>query len=211
MLLQAIVASLLMTHLRVFPWVAVTFIVLVAFGITCLPAGMGFCSGDDSKESIVREIVTVLKDQKIPLTESKLKAMAHTIYRESMSHDVDYRLILAIIKVESNFKANATAKDGSRGLMQLQPSLARGIAKKKGEVFKGPKELHDPESNVKYGTYHVAKLMEEHENVNAALHVYNAGIKKAQKRLSKEEEPDTPFIRRVLSEYHKYTAILPEL
>jgi soluble lytic murein transglycosylase len=147
----------------------------------------------------------------VTLTESKLKAMAHTIYDESKSHDIDYRLILAIIKVESNFKANITARDGSRGLMQIQPSLAKGIARKKGETFKGAKDLHNPESNVRYGAYHVAKLMEEHENVSAALHVYNAGIKKAQKRLAVEEEPDTPFVRRVLSEYHKYKTILPEL
>ena len=189
----------------------VRLLVVAAFGMTCFPVGTGFCSGEETKDTIVREIVTVLKDQRVSLAVSKLKAMAVTIYNESASHGIDYRLILAIIKVESNFKPDVTARDGSRGLMQLQPSLARGIAKKKGEVFKGPKELHDPESNVKYGTYHVAKLMEEHENVNAALHVYNAGIKKAQKRLSKEEEPDTPFVRRVLSEYHKYIAVLPEL
>ncbi len=183
----------------------------VALASTALFVGPAFCNGAGQHGTIVHEIVSVLKDQRVALSETRLRGMANTIYNESQAHDIDYRLILAIIKVESNFRPEVTSRDGARGLMQIQPSLAKGIAKKKGEPFKGPEELHNPERNVRFGTYHVARLMEEHENVSAALHVYNSGIKKAQKRLAAETEPNTPFIRRVLSEYHKYKTILPEL
>jgi soluble lytic murein transglycosylase len=183
---------------------------VITLTVAWLPYSRALESTDPAREIIVSSISMVLKEQRVALTEGKLRSTAVTIYEEARSNDVDYRLILAIIKVESNFKPNALAKDGSRGLMQLQPSLARGIARRQGEPFKDAKELHDPDTNIRYGTYHVAKLMEEHDNIQRALHVYNAGIGKARKRLAREEEPDTPFIRRVLREYHNYMAVLPD-
>jgi soluble lytic murein transglycosylase len=170
----------------------------------------GRCNGGERRDTALKGIAKVIVERRAALTESRAQALARSIYDESAKHGVDYRLILAIVKVESNFKPDATSKDGARGLMQIKPSLAKGIAKKTGGSFKGPKDLHEPDRNVKYGTYHVAKLMEDYENVNAALHVYNVGIKGAEKRLSREDEPDTPFINRVLKEYYKYSAILPE-
>jgi soluble lytic murein transglycosylase len=183
---------------------------VITLTVAYVPCSRALDSADPAREAIVSGISGVLKEQRVALTEGKLRNMANTIYEEATANDVDYRLILAIIKVESNFKPNALAKDGSRGLMQLQPSLARGIARKQGEPFKDAKELHDPGTNIRYGTYHVAKLMEEHDNIQRALHVYNAGVGKSKKRLAREEEPDTPFIRRVLKEYYNYTAVLPE-
>lgn len=169
-----------------------------------------FCAGESKRDRIVKEIYDLLKQKRMALTDTRLKSMANTLFDEAARHDVDYRLVLAIIKVESNFRHNVTARDGSLGLMQLQPSLARGIARKKGEVLKGPRDLHEPEKNVRLGTYHVAKLMEDHESINAALLVYNAGIGKARKSLAKGIEPDTPFINKVLREYHRYMKTLPD-
>jgi soluble lytic murein transglycosylase len=184
--------------------------IVAALSATYLPYSSALDNAEGAKEAIVKAIAGVLKEQRVALTEGKLRTMAVTIYEEAVSNDVDYRLILAIIKVESNFKPSAVARDGSRGLMQLQPSLAKGIARKQGEAFKDAKELHNPNTNIRYGTYHVAKLIEEHESVQRALHVYNAGVKKARKKLDLDEEPDSPFIRRVLKEYHNYTGLLPE-
>ena len=169
-----------------------------------------FCKEESKGQTITGEIFKFLKEQKVSLNESKIMTMAKTIYQESHEQGVDYRLVLAIIRVESNFKPHITARDGSTGLMQLQPSLAKGIARKKGETFTGSKDLKEPEKNIKFGTYHVAKLMEDYDNVAAALHVYNAGAQRAKLRLAREEEPDTPFVKKVLHEYYKYTAILPE-
>jgi soluble lytic murein transglycosylase len=144
------------------------------------------------------------------LSDSKLESMAGTVYEESRLYDLDYRLVLAIIKVESNFRFNATSRDGAKGLMQIKPSLAKFISKSTGVEYRTAKDLHEPDSNIKLGTYHISKLMEDFENVHAALHAYNVGANRAQKRLIKESAPNTPFTKRVLKEYQKNTSLLPE-
>jgi soluble lytic murein transglycosylase len=169
-----------------------------------------FCGDENKKEMIVNEIVQFLKDKNVKLSDSKLERMAGTVYEESGLYDLDYRLVLAIIKVESNFRFNVTSRSGATGLMQIKPSLAKFISKSTGIEFKSAKDLHEPDNNIKLGTYHISKLMEDFENVHAALHAYNVGAKKAQKRLNKENEPNTPFTKRVLKEYQKNTSLLPE-
>jgi soluble lytic murein transglycosylase len=169
-----------------------------------------FCGEENKKEMIVSEIVHFLKDKNVKLSDSKLESMAGTVYQESRLYDLDYRLVLAIIKVESNFRFNATSRDGATGLMQIKPSLAKFISKSTGVEYRTAKDLHEPDSNIKLGTYHISKLMEDFENVHAALHAYNVGANRAQKRLIKESAPNTPFTKRVLKEYQKNTSLLPE-
>jgi soluble lytic murein transglycosylase len=169
-----------------------------------------FCGDDGKKEMVVKEIVQFVKDKNVKLSEKKLESMANTLYEESRLYDLDYRLVLAIIKVESNFRFGVTSRDGSKGLMQIKPSLAKFISGSVGVDYKNSKDLHEPDNNIKLGTYHISKLMEDFENVHAALHAYNVGARKAQKRVTKESEPNTPFTRRVMTEYRKNTSILPE-
>jgi soluble lytic murein transglycosylase len=169
-----------------------------------------FCSSDDKKEMIINEIVQFLKDKKVKLSDSRLESMATTVYEESRLYDLDYRLVLAIIKVESNFRHNVTSRDGSWGLMQIKPSLAKFISKSTGLVFKNKKDLHEPDNNIKLGTYHISKLMEDFENIHDMLYAYNVGQNKARMRINKEGKPNTPFTRRVLREYQKNTDALPE-
>jgi soluble lytic murein transglycosylase len=169
-----------------------------------------FCGDESKKEMIVSEIVQFLKDKNVKLSENKLESMANTLYEESRLYDLDYRLVLAIIKVESNFRFGATSRAGAKGLMQIKPSLAKFISGSVGIEYKNSKDLHEPDNNIKLGTYHISKLMEDFKNVHAALHAYNVGARKAQKRLTKEDEPSTPFTRSVLKEYHKNTSLLPE-
>jgi soluble lytic murein transglycosylase len=169
-----------------------------------------FCGDESKKEMIVSEIVQFLKDKNVKLSDSKLENMAGTVYEESRLYDLDYRLVLAIIKVESNFRFGVTSRDGSKGLMQIKPSLAKFISGSVGIEYKNSRDLHQPDNNIKLGTYHISKLMEDFKNVHAALHAYNVGARKAQKRLAKEDKPNTPFTRRVLKEYQKNTSLLPE-
>ncbi len=174
-------------------------------------AASGFCSNNnDKRETVINEIVQFLKSKKVKLSQNKMESMATTLYEESRLYDLDYRLVLAIIKVESNFRHNVTSRDGSWGLMQIKPSLAKFISKGTGLDFRNNKDLHEPEKNIKMGTYHVSKLMEDFENIHAALYAYNAGKGKARARITREKKPDTPFTRRVLKEYQKNIVILPD-
>jgi soluble lytic murein transglycosylase len=199
-----------MKNSKCFILILTSICIIISISYSNLFVTKAFCNSDDKKEMIIIEIVQFLKDKKVKLSDSKLESMATTVYEESRLYDLDYRLVLALIKVESNFRHNATSRDGSWGLMQIKPSLAKFISKNTGLEFKSKKDLHQPDNNIRLGTYHISKLMEDFENIHAVLHAYNVGQKKARVRLNKENEPDTPFTRRVLKEYQKNTAVLPE-
>jgi soluble lytic murein transglycosylase len=163
-----------------------------------------------AKETIVDKIVQFLQDKKVKGSEEKLKVIANSVYAESQQYDLDYRLVLAIMKVESNFKHDAISKDGARGLLQIRPILARHVSKNAGIPVKNVKSLHEPEKNIKIGVNHLSWLMEKFEDVDTALHAYNAGHKKAEARVAANKVQSTRFARQVLREYEQIVAVLPE-
>ncbi|OQC47227.1 MAG: lytic murein transglycosylase [Deltaproteobacteria bacterium ADurb.Bin026] len=173
-------------------------------------ASKAFCNSDSHKEMVINEIVNFLKKNNIKLSNSRLLKMTNTLYDECKLNDIDYRLVLAIIKVESNFRHNITSRDGSKGLMQLKPSLAKFIAKNNGIDYKSSKDLQEPDKNIRIGTFHISKLIDDFENIHQALFAYNVGQKKAKGKIFEEDEPLTPFTKKVMKEYRKNISILPE-
>ncbi|MEI6155356.1 MAG: lytic transglycosylase domain-containing protein [Deltaproteobacteria bacterium] len=184
--------------------------IFISLFSTHIIATKAFCNGDDNKEIVINAIVNFLKDKQVKLSDNRLSKMANTLYDECRLYDLDYRFVLAIIKVESNFRHNVTSRDGSKGLMQIKPSLAKMIAKNKGLEFKGSKELLEPDHNIRIGTHHISKLVEDFESLHEVLFAYNAGSKKAKGKLFRDNEPNGPFAKKVLKEYHKNISILPE-
>ncbi len=167
---------------------------------------------DDSEESaFVEQIVAYLKGQKVDMREDKLKAVIHTVCDQSKQHDLDYRLALAVIKVESNFKHDVVSRKGARGLFQIKPSLAKYIAKDAGVTWDGTRCLQEPDKNIKLGIYHLSKLVEDFKSLPTALHAYNAGASKVKARLSGNGESKSAFSKRVLKEYRNNIAVLPEM
>jgi soluble lytic murein transglycosylase len=184
------------------PIIAITF---VAFTIVS-------ASGNDNKQKsvITSEIVQYLKDKKVRASDEKLKKIAHSVYDEATEYEIDYRLVLAVMKVESNFKSDAISKKGARGLLQIKPSLAKHVSKETGVTIKSPKCLDEPEKNIRIGVSHLSWLMEKFENLNTALHAYNAGLGRIKPSTSEDDGPDTRFTRKVLTEYHMIKNSLPD-
>ncbi|MDR2018493.1 MAG: lytic transglycosylase domain-containing protein [Syntrophobacterales bacterium] len=160
---------------------------------------------------VKEKIVDYLKSKKVRTSEDKLKTIADRVYEESRECGVDYRLILAVMKVESNFRSDAVSKRGARGLLQIMPSLARHVSKDMGIQVKGSKTLNEPEKNIKIGVNHISSLLEKFENLKTALHAYNVGSYKIRNKVSKDYAPDTPFTRKVLHEYNQMLVVLPDL
>jgi len=75
-------------------------------------------------------------------------------------------IIQAVIKVESNFKADAVSKKGAQGLMQLMPATA---------AKHGVKNAFDPLENIYGGASELAHLMNRYEDLPLVLAAYNAG------------------------------------
>ena len=68
-----------------------------------------------------------------------------------MRYNIDYRLVLALMKIESNFRCDAVSEQGARGLLQVKPSLARFIAEDVGIGWRGDEALDEPETNIRIG------------------------------------------------------------
>lgn len=87
------------------------------------------------------------------------------IERAATRHDVDARIVRAVIQVESAFQPRARSSKGAMGLMQLMPKTARQY------LARNP---YDPASNIDAGTKYLKQLLNEFE-LPLALAAYNAG------------------------------------
>jgi soluble lytic murein transglycosylase len=162
------------------------------------------------KEMIVAKTAQYLKEKRANASEEKLKTIANSVYEESQKYDIDYRLILAVMKVESNFKNEAISRKGARGLLQVKPALARYIGKEAGVEVEGTKSLHEPEKNIKIGVNYLSKLIDMFENLSSALHAYNAGPAKVKKTSATDGATTTSFTKKVMREYQQITEVLPD-
>lgn len=103
-----------------------------------------------------------------------------TVESYSSRWKVDKFLAIAVMKAESNFSETAHSQSGAVGLMQIMPETAAWIAyqlgEKSEEAIDDIKNLHDPETNIRYGTWYLAELEDEFKgNDVLALAAYNAG------------------------------------
>lgn len=91
---------------------------------------------------------------------------------------VDRALIYALMRQESAFKPNAKSRDGARGLMQLLPSTANYVVRKRRFRGKSREMLFIPEINMDVGQRYILYLL-RHGEVNGDLFrlaaAYNAG------------------------------------
>jgi soluble lytic murein transglycosylase len=90
-------------------------------------------------------------------------------------------LILGLIRQESAFDATAVSSAGARGLMQLLPSTAKGVAKKIGVKFTEKKLTSDPSFNVTLGRAYVDDLLGRFGGSYVLMAAaYNAGPSRAR-------------------------------
>lgn len=97
------------------------------------------------------------------------------IQKYSNEYGVDPRVVLAIMRVESNFKSDATSKVNAKGLMQVLPDTAKHVAKLLN-IDANSIDLNDPETNIKIGTYYIKYLMKNFSNMDTVYAAYNGGI-----------------------------------
>ena len=98
------------------------------------------------------------------------------VRQQAADKDLDPALIAAVIYAESHFRNGQTSSAGAIGLMQVTPATARDIARRSGGTTFVTGDLHDPQVNISYGSYHLRYLI-DHFGGNEAFAVaaYNAG------------------------------------
>lgn len=100
---------------------------------------------------------------------------AEYIHKYAKEYHMDPLLIIAVIKVESDFQPEAVSSMDARGLMQVLPKTGAWIADEIDEPFE-QKKLFDPETNIRYGTYYLRYLIDHFNNEDVAIAAYNGGM-----------------------------------
>jgi soluble lytic murein transglycosylase len=144
------------------------------------------------------QIKAYIRTQNPNLDSEKL---ARAITTASRKYNYDPIFLLAIIKTESRFNPNAVGKAGEIGLMQIKPSTAEWIAKKKRFPWVNKDELFNPEYNIHMGALYF-KYLKKSLNSKASdyINAYNMGPKKLR-RLPAAGGKDHPYFERVVKNY----------
>ncbi len=100
----------------------------------------------------------------------------------ALTTDISLPLLYAIARQESAFNARAVSSANARGLMQLIPSTAKLTARRMGLSSPSVTQLHQPELNIKLGSFHFGWLIDRFEGQTAlAVAAYNAGEKRVDR------------------------------
>jgi soluble lytic murein transglycosylase len=161
------------------------------------------------KQKVISKIIDYIQDENVALEEVRVRTISERVYEESIQYNVDYRLILALMKVESNFRHDAISKRGARGLMQVRPTFAKYTAEHVGINWQGEKTLDEPEKNIKIGVHIFSKLIEDFQGVNMALHAYHVGPTRLRGILYEKKIPQKRYLNLVLNEYDRNLSLLP--
>lgn len=99
-----------------------------------------------------------------------------TVREQAALHDLDPALIAAVTRAESSWMPMARSPADARGLMQVLPSTASGVARRLGIPFDGPDALYRPITNLRIGTAYMREMLDRHEGrPYFAIAAYNAG------------------------------------
>ena len=141
-------------------------------------------------------------------------------------HQIDPRLVKAVIWRESRFQTDMLGKNSERGLMQVSEIAAREWAKSNSIQNFEPNQLFNPEINLEIGCWYLSKALQrwnsQLEPVPFALAEYNAGksrvdrwirvaLQRSKQPLSAEDFensidfPSTAhYVRTILARYDFY-------
>ncbi len=107
-------------------------------------------------------------------------AYSEYISKYSTENELDPYLVMAVIKQESNYVADARSPYAG-GLMQLTEATAEEYGNKLGL---GNFNYMDPETNIQIGCYVLRSLLDRYDVVDTALAAYNAGLGNVDKWLA---------------------------
>jgi tetratricopeptide (TPR) repeat protein len=113
------------------------------------------------------------------------------LLRYAKSRGIDPRFVLAIMKQESTFRATAKSPSAARGLLQLVLDTALKYNKKVGYPTLTDDDLYRPEVNIAIGSYYIAELRKEFDNLYEAVAAsYNGGEDNAARWLNRSNPKD---------------------
>ena len=156
----------------------------------------------------VELIAAHLAEKNALIPDEELRDVAKTMYDASRRYAVDYRLVLAVMDAESNFRQDVVSDAGAIGIMQVKPVVAREFSQVVGIPYERD-VLHCPHANVRFGVYYLSWLSRHYDNDYAILYAYNVGYTRARQNMQRSSEPKTGYTRKVMEEYERNRSRLP--
>lgn len=148
------------------------------------------------------------KVEKQKATEPAVKSQSSSQYDQliakySERHKVDFNLIKAVIKAESNFNPRAVSRKGAKGLMQLMPGTA---------VRLGVQDIFDPEENIASGVRYLRYLIDLfNQDLKRSLAAYNAGEKVVQRVNGVPPYRETiDYVKKIIAMYGSDLHLYPD-
>ena len=100
----------------------------------------------------------------------------NAIEQYARAHSLETPLVAGVIMSESKFKDEVHSDTGAIGLMQVMPETTEWIAQQIDEPSFSVEKLHDPDTNIRFGTWYLSSLQKEFcGNEVLMLAAYNAG------------------------------------
>lgn len=120
------------------------------------------------------------------------------VHQLAPDYEIDPKLVLAVISVESGFNAHAKSPKNAQGLMQLIPETARRFH---------VKNVFDPADNIKGGLAYLQWLLAFFKgNVPLVVAAYNAGERTVEKYGGIPPYPETKdYVRKITKLYRSPT------
>jgi soluble lytic murein transglycosylase len=138
-----------------------------------------------------------------PVTRTELAQIVHS---ESRALRIDPLYVLAIMKVESGFRADIVSPRGAVGLLQVKPIAARSVMRAeavRGEAVAAVR-LRDPKVNVALGLRYLQQLEKQFPDRPTVLAAYNMGPTRVRQRLAARQPVPRGYANRVLSAYRAF-------
>ena len=110
-------------------------------------------------------------------------AFEEFVNKYSYDYGVPKNVIYAYIKCSSDFKGDLLSDNGEIGLMQVSPKLLEKYKEELHDPYDAGM-LYDPETNIKYGTYHLSKIYLKVGTWRAVYASLSVGVERVTEWLS---------------------------
>ncbi|MBK7141355.1 MAG: transglycosylase SLT domain-containing protein [bacterium] len=149
------------------------------------------------------KLYKVIEDLEIGFSDDEVTKLTNTIWGESKKYNYDPIFVVSVIMVESTFKKNQVSDSGAAGLMQLRPFVAKSVAKQAGVEWAGVPTLHEPEANIKLGTYYLFEQILKYGDIRKGLVAYNIGETRLRDLIRNGQPLPVSYMNKVMSTYKR--------
>jgi soluble lytic murein transglycosylase len=146
-------------------------------------------------------IVGAIEEQQKGLTTSEIQQLADVISEESKKYFFDPLLIMALIMTESSFQKYRISDYGAQGLMQLLPTTAEDVARRRGISWLNEFDLYNPALNAKLGIAYLFELVLKFKSLKQGVLAYNMGESTIREYRYYKAEPPSGFYNKVVGNY----------